>query len=77
VNCEPNRATPTGMVRRSLELLNVSAIRNSAQQAVNVKIPAVNSPGQACGRMTDQSVRAGEAPSMRALSSISCGIARK
>jgi hypothetical protein len=60
-----------------LETLNDSAIRNSVQHAVNVKIPAVNRPGRVCGRMIDQIVRSGFAPSIRALSSISRGMARK
>ena len=40
----PNVAMPTGMVLKALALLNVSAMRNSVQQAVKQKMPAVNTP---------------------------------
>src|ERR1700689_3926478 len=57
----PKSAMPTGMVRKLFELSNVSAIRNSVQQAVKGKMPAVNRPGRACGKTIDQTVRSAEA----------------
>ena len=48
--------------------------RNSVQQAVKQKMPAVNRPGRACGSTIVQTVRRAPAPSIRPVSSISLGM---
>ena len=72
-----SRASPTGSVRMSSELVTTSGQRKSFQAARKVKIASVAIPGTASGKTTERRTRHSDAPSIRADSRISSGIERR
>ena len=79
VNCEAPRknASATGAVRDASVDVRTLANRKSFHAAMNVRIPAVNTPGMASGRITLRNACIGVAPSICAAFSRSQGISLK
>ena len=79
MNCDAPRKndSATGAVRDASVDVSTLANRKSFHAAMNARIPAVNTPGMASGRMTRRNACSGVAPSICAAFSRSQGISRK